>query len=127
MRRSIETEGFAHINPIPCATRIGPLIESSIIPPYNPGTRDLPDTIEQQIDNLFSHMGEMLTAGGAGWDDMAKVTFFVRNAGDVRGALNEPWAKVFPDPDSRPSRHSMTVAGDGPPMVSCVFTAYVTD
>ena len=125
-RTSIEIESFAHQNPIPAATRIGPLIESSIIPPYDDGARTVPATIEAQIDNLFLHMGNMLTAAGASWDDMAKVTFMVVDPAEARAALNEPWLERFPDPDSRPSRHTMGVPDTGGAVrISCVFTAYV--
>lgn len=124
-RRSINVESFAHQNPIPCATRVGPLIESSIIPPYNPGARELPDTIEEQIENLFTHMGNMLAAADAGWDDMAKITFFVSDPAEARSALNGPWLERFPDAESRPSRHTMQTPGGGKAKISCVFTAYV--
>lgn len=124
-RQSIEIESFQHQNPIPAATRIGPLIESSIIPPTNPGVRDIPDSLDDQIANLFVHMGQMLEAAGAGWDDMAKVTFFVADAAASRPALNGPWLEKFPDPDSRPSRHNMELPMSGKAQISCVFTAYV--
>lgn len=127
VRTSIEIDSFTHVNPIPSATRCGPLIESSIIPAYNDGVREMPDTIEEKIANLFLHMGNMLEAAGASWADMVKITFFVADAGDVRDALNEPWVTYFPDPDSRPSRHTMKVPGSGTPSISCVFTAYVDD
>lgn len=123
-RKSIEIESFVHLNPIPAATRIGPLIESSIIPAFNSGTRDLPDDVDDQIANLFLHMGNMLEGAGATWDDMAKITFFVAGGADARTSLNGPWAEKFPDPDSRPSRHTMSVPGDRA-SISCVFTAYV--
>ena len=45
-RRSIEIEGFEHANPIPSATRIGPMVSSSITPPFDPGGRNVPETIE---------------------------------------------------------------------------------
>ena len=124
-RQSIDISSFQHANPIPCATRIGPLIESSIIPPFNDGSRDVPDTLAEQIDNLFLHMGNMLTEAGAGWGDMAKVTFFVADAAASREALNGPWVERFPDAASRPSRHNLQVPGGGPVQISCVFTAYV--
>jgi enamine deaminase RidA (YjgF/YER057c/UK114 family) len=124
-RTSIECDSFAHQNPIPCATRIGPLIESSIIPPFNDGVRELPDTIEEQIANLFLHMGNMLEAADASWDDMAKITFLVADPGEARAALNDPWVEKFPDPESRPSRHTMQVPSGGKVRISCVFTAYV--
>jgi 2-iminobutanoate/2-iminopropanoate deaminase len=124
-RTSIEIDSFAHQNPIPAATRIGPLIESSIIPPFNDGVREVPDTIEEQIDNLFLHMGNMLDGAGASWDDMVKITFFVADAAESRAALNGPWVEKFPDPASRPSRHNLEVPGGGKARISCVFTAYV--
>ena len=124
-RKSIECSSFKHANPIPCATRIGPLIESSIIPPTNDGSRDVPDTLEEQIDNLFLHMGNMLTEAGASWDDMAKITFFVADPAASRPALNGPWEERFPDPESRPSRHNLQVPASGKAQISCVFTAYV--
>ena len=71
-------------------------------------------------------MGNMLTTAGAGWDDMAKVTFFVSNPAEARTALNGPWVEKFPDANSRPSRHTMQVPDSGGKMkISCVFTAYV--
>ncbi|MCP5025797.1 MAG: RidA family protein [Actinomycetia bacterium] len=124
-RRSIEISSFQHTNPIPCATRIGPLIESSIIPPFNDGSRDVPDTLAEQIDNLFLHMGNMLAEAGATWDDMAKVTFFVADAAASREALNGPWVERFPDASSRPSRHNLQVPGGDKSQISCVFTAWV--
>ena len=124
-RTSIEIESFKHLNPIPAATKMGPLIESSIIPAFNDGTRDRPDAIEDQIANLFLHMGNILAEADATWDDMVKVTFFVSAAGDVRSALNGPWEEYFPDPTSRPSRHTMKVPGGDRATISCVFTAYI--
>jgi enamine deaminase RidA (YjgF/YER057c/UK114 family) len=124
-RTSIEIDSFAHQNPIPAATRCGPLIESSIIPPTNPGVREVPDSLDDQITNLFTHMGQMLDKGGATWDDMVKITFFVADAAASRPALNGPWVQHFPDPESRPSRHNLEIPMSGKAQISCVFTAYV--
>lgn len=124
-RASIEIPTLSHANPIPAATRVGPLIESSVIMPYNPGTRDVPGTLEEQIDNLFDHMGRMLDAAGATWGDMAKVTFFTDDPLTTRAALNRQWLDKFPDAESRPSRHTMNSPTIGKADVSCVFTAYV--
>ena len=41
-RRSIEIEGFRHVNPIPAASRVGPLLVSSIIAARDPGRRPHP-------------------------------------------------------------------------------------
>ena len=126
-RKSIEIESFQHTNPIPAATRVGPLVMSSITPPTNPGTLDVPDTLEEQIDNLFTHVGQMLTGAGATWDDMVKMSFYVTDPAVSRPALNGPWVERFPDPDSRPARYSMKVEGGGPNQIACDFVAYVED
>lgn len=126
-RRSIDIESFVHGNPIPAATRIGPYVTCSITPPFNPGTRDCPDALEDQIDNLFTHVGQMLEGADATWDDVAKMTFYVANPAESREALNGPWLERFPDPASRPSRHNLKVDAGGPVKISCDFVAYVED
>ena len=124
-RRSIETETFVHQNPIPGACRVGPLIESSIIGPADPADRSVPDTLEEQIANLFVHMEHLLANAGATWDDMVKITFFVADAAKSRPALNGPWVERFPDAASRPARHNLEIPMAGKAQISCVFTAYV--
>ncbi len=124
-RRSIEIEGFGHQNPIPAASRIGPLLVSSVIGPFDPGARTIPDTVEQQLENLFTHVGAMLDAGGAEWRHVAKMTFFVKDIA-TRDAINGPWAVRFPDAASRPARHTLVIPGPGA-AVSCDFLAYVED
>ena len=76
-RRPIEATSVHHVNPIPTASRVGPLLMSSIIPPRNPGADDMPEEPEAQLANLFHHVGEMLEVGGAGWEHIVKMTFFV--------------------------------------------------
>jgi enamine deaminase RidA (YjgF/YER057c/UK114 family) len=124
-RRSIETDTFRHQNPIPGACRIGPLVESSIIVPVDPVDRSLPDSLDAQIANLFTHMAGLLADAGATWDDMCKITFFVADANASRAALNGPWTERFPDPASRPARHNLEIPMSGKMQISCVFTAYV--
>lgn len=128
VRRSIEIEGFEHANPIPSAARIGPMVFSSITPPFDPGGRNVPESIEAQIDNLFTHVGKMLEGAGATWDDMAKMTFYVTDPVESRAALNAPWVERFPDPDSRPARHNLQVPDTGGPVkISCTFIAYIDE
>jgi len=122
-RTSIEIESLSHLAPLPAASKVGPLLESSITTPFNPGTRDLPDTFAEQAENLFVHMGQMLEAAGGGWEHVAKVTFFLAEH-ESRAKLNGPWLERFPDEASRPARHIMEV-GPGASKVTCVFTAYI--
>ena len=121
-RRSIDIETFRHVNPIPSASRIGPMIASSVIVGRNPGSRDVPDDIASQVANLFHYMGEMLDAAGAGWEHVIKLDFWVPSLDD-RETINVPYLERFPDPASRPARHTSV----GSPTAQCTFWAYVPE
>ena len=49
---------------------------------------------------------------------------FVADAAAARSKLNDPWLERFPDPMSRPARHTQKSA-PGQSKVTCVFTAYI--
>ena len=121
-RRSIDIESFRHSNPIPGACRIGPMIASSVIIGRDPGSTTVPDAVASQIANLFSHMGELLREAGAGWEHVIKIDFSVPTLDD-RAAINVPFLEHFPDPSSRPARH--TTAGAS--VAQCAFWAYLDD
>ena len=104
-RRSISIDGLAHLAAIPVATRVGPLLVSSVITAFDPGTREVPPAIETQIANLFTHVGAILAAAGGSWDDIAKMSFWLADPAH-RAVLDQPWQERFPDPDTRPSRHT---------------------
>ena len=122
-RRSIAIEGLSHLTAIPCATRIGPLITSSVIAPFNPGTRDTPEDISDQYANVFRHVGLMLEQAGADWHHVAKMEFWVPD-GDARPALEPFWLDKFPEEHSRPSRHTHIAGGKA---IRASFIAYVED
>jgi 2-iminobutanoate/2-iminopropanoate deaminase len=124
-RRSIEIASFRHVNPIPAASRIGPLLVSSVIAPRDPGSERVPDDVEGQLANVFHHVGEMLEAAGADWRHVAKMTFFVADI-SAREAINGPWLERFPDPASRPARHTQVSPTAGR-AISCEFLAYIDD
>jgi 2-iminobutanoate/2-iminopropanoate deaminase len=123
-RRSIEIESFKHVNPIPGASRVGPLVVSSVIVGRNPDG-ELPEDPDAQIANLFRYVGDMLAAAGAEWRHVAKMNFFVPSL-KLRDSINKPWAEHFPDPESRPARHTQIATGGGS-AISCDFLAYVED
>ena len=122
-RRAIEIEGFRHANPIPAACRVGPLLVSSVVVGRDPVTGEMPDDVVEQLVNLFDHVGAILVEAGADWRHVARMSFHVPDLA-LRDAINVPWLERFPDPLSRPARH--TQAADVP-HVSCEFIAYVDD
>ena len=119
-RRSIEIEGLTHKTAIPVACHIGPLLVSSVIAPFDPGTRNVPDTIEGQYANIFRHVGLMLEAAGGNWSHVAKMEFWTPTAD--KGALDPFWTEKFPDPASRPARHTHVGHGDS---ARASFIAYI--
>jgi enamine deaminase RidA (YjgF/YER057c/UK114 family) len=121
-RKSIKIDSLSHLTAIPVATRIGPLLVSSVIAPFNPGTRLVPDTIAGQYANIFHHVGLMLHEAGADWSHVAKMEFWTPQV--EREALDPFWIEKFPDEASRPARH--THVGEGK-AVTAAFIAYVTD
>jgi enamine deaminase RidA (YjgF/YER057c/UK114 family) len=123
-RKSIHIDGLSHLTGIPVATRIGPLLVSSVIAPFDPGTRQVPDGYPAQYANVFRHVGAMLAAAGANWRHVAKMEFWVPVAA-ARDACEAPWNEKFPDANSRPARHTHVVADSK--AVSASFIAFVLD
>lgn len=125
-RRSIDIPGFGHgTRPIPAASRIGPLLMTGGVDGIDRATRTLPDTAEAQVRNMFDNLAAILAAGGATPEDLVKVDVQV-TAREVRDLLDQAWLVFFPDPASRPARHTRTAA-DLPKgrLVQCEATAFI--
>ncbi len=126
-RKSVNFPGFSHQNPIPNASRIGNIFMSSVISGVDPGTRNMPAELSQQIANIFTHIRNAIGAAGGTPDDILKITFWMKNPATGRAAINEEWVKMFPDPESRPARHTLPLTGDGPSQITCDFVAVVDE
>ncbi len=122
-RRSIDIDGLSHLTEIPVASQVGPLLASSVIAPSDPGTRNAPHDTTAQIQNIFTHMGKMLAAAGGSWSDVAKMDFWAPNA-EMRAEIDPIWITHFPDPASRPARHTHTGGGT---VITASFLAYIAD
>jgi 2-iminobutanoate/2-iminopropanoate deaminase len=125
-RQSINGKQARHENPIPNASRVGNIVMSSVIGGANPGTRDLPASLEAQVANVFAHIRHDVEAAGGSVDDIVKVTFWVKDPARQRAALNEEWVKMFPDPAARPARHTLTLPPDSRALVQADFTAVLS-
>jgi len=126
IRRSIEIEGFSHgAQPIPAACRVGPLIMTGGVYGLDRASSKIPDDVEEQVRLMFDNLARLLEAGGGGLADVARMTLYVK-VPEARAAVNAEWIKAFPDPKSRPARH--TLQNDGLPanmLVQCDATAWV--
>ena len=107
MRRSIEVPGLGHGNqPIPLAAVVGGLLVTGGISGRDPATGELPQDPAAEVAQAFANLRSVLDAAGASPDDIAKVTVFVKDR-DIRAHLNPVWLEMFPDPRSRPARHTL--------------------
>ena len=65
---------------------------------------------------------EVLEAADADWAHIAKMEFWTPTAD--KGTLDPFWVEKFPDPDSRPARHTHVGHGDS---ARASFIAYIED
>jgi enamine deaminase RidA (YjgF/YER057c/UK114 family) len=121
-RKSIEIDGFAHKNPIPAACRLGNMLMTGIITGTDPATGKLAETLEVQCANIFHHVRSIMTAAGGSTDDIIKMNVFMADR-SRRDVLNAEWVKMFPDPHSRPARHTSQTALEGGQLIVCDITA----
>ena len=92
--------------PVPFGCRKGPLFASSGIPGSDPETEVLPEDGALQVKFLFANIKRGIEAAGGSLDDIIKCTFHLRDEA-IRQHLNVNWEAAFPDPTSRPARHSL--------------------
>lgn len=125
-RVSIEVSGFAHANPVPAASRIGPILFSGVLTGRDPVTHRLPASLESQCANVFRHVRALMEAAGGSIDDIIKLTFWLDQYRD-RDALNREWTAMFPDPGCRPARQCMAAQLDGGTLVQCDVVAVIAE
>ena len=103
-RRSIVVPGLEHgSNPIPAASRRGPLLATGGVRGVDRESGVLPADAGEQVRHAFANLRAVVEAGGGTVEDVVHVTVFA--AADVRAAVNEEWVRMFPDAGSRPARH----------------------
>ena len=128
IRCSVEVEGYSHgALPIPAASRVGPLVMTGGIHGLDPETGKLPDAVEDQVRLMFFNLERIMRAAGAGLDRIVRMTVYVKIP-EARAAVNAEWLSAFPDPASRPARH--TLVNETLPsnmLVQCDATAYAGD
>jgi len=106
-RRSINIAGFTHGDqPIPAASRISNIIVTGGIYGQDIVSGEVPDDVNQQGKLMFANLEKLLNAGGAGFEDVIKMTFWVKEA-EMKSVINEGWLNAFPDSSSRPARHTL--------------------
>ncbi|MCW2289186.1 RidA family protein [Leucobacter luti] len=121
-RQSIYLTGFAHANPVPVASRIGPFVHSGVLTGRDPATGEMPVGLSEQCANVFAHIRELMAAVGGTPDDIAKISCHLVSYRD-RAALNFEWEVMFPEPENRPARQVMAATLDGGALIHCDLIA----
>ena len=123
-RKSIYVEGFSHKNPIPAGCLIGGMLYSGSIQGTDPATGKYGATLEEQCVLMFAHVRRIVEAAGGSTEDIASMTVWMADR-NKRAALNVPWLEMFPDPHTRPARHTMAGNLDGDKLIECSFVALI--
>ena len=121
-RKSIYAEGFSHKNPIPAACQVCNMLYSGSIQGTDVSTGAYGKTIDDQCRLMFAHVERIIKASGASMDNIIKMTVWMKDR-TQRAPLNEVWLEIFPDPASRPARHTMQTPLDGEKLIECDFIA----
>jgi len=123
-REAVWLPTFAHANPIPTASRVGPLLASGALTGRDPRTGEMPAGLDAQIDNVFAHITALMDAAGSSTDAIVKLTFHLVDYRD-RAALNRAWTTMFPEPSAMPARQVFSATLDGGALVHADLLAWL--
>jgi 2-iminobutanoate/2-iminopropanoate deaminase len=126
-RSSINIEGIHHAGlPIPQASRVGPLLITGGINGMDRTTGEIPAELETQVALIFDNIRSLVELGGGTIEDIAKVTFHTTDK-SCRPLIDAHWSKMFPNPESRPARHTLNTTLNGPMLIQAEFIAFVKE
>ena len=97
----------AAIGPYSQAIRVGNLVYTSGVIPVDPATGAIADGSAAQAEQAFMNLTNLLEAAGTDASKVVKTTVFIKEMNDF-GAINEVYAKYFPEP--YPARSCVEVA-----------------
>jgi 2-iminobutanoate/2-iminopropanoate deaminase len=103
-RSNFEVPGVGHHDPIPMASRVGPLYQSSGIYGVNPEDGKVVEGRELQTDMVQIISARCIEQAGGTADDIAALTVMVQNFDDV-AYFTERLKELFPDLQDGPALH----------------------
>ena len=126
-RRSIDVPGAKHVNPIPSASRRGPFLVTGAISGADPQSGQVPADLDAQCRQMFDNVRRVMDTAGGTSDDIIKMNVWITDRA-LRPILNKHWVEMFPDPHSRPARHTLTSTDLNPPMqIQCDLLAVLAE
>lgn len=97
----------AAIGPYSQAIEVNGMVFTSGVIPVDPQMGVIPATIEEQANQAFSNLKNLIEASGATIDKVIKTTVFIKEMNDF-GKINEIYATYFKEPF--PARSCVEVA-----------------
>ena len=97
----------AAIGPYSQAIEVNGMVFTSGVIPVDPATGNIPEGSSAQAEQVMRNMQNLLEAAGTSMENVVKTTVFIKEMDDF-GAINEVYAKYFPEP--YPSRSCVEVA-----------------
>ena len=82
------------IGPYSQAIEVNGMIYTSGVIPVNPATGEIPATVEEQAEQAFLNMSNLLKDAGSCMENVVKTVVFIKNMEDF-GKINEIYAKYF--------------------------------
>ena len=108
MKNVIRTDKApAAIGPYSQAIEVNNMVFTSGVIPVDPATGNIPEGSQAQAEQAFKNLSNLLEAAGTSTANVIKTTVFIKEMNDF-GAINEVYAKYFPEP--YPSRSCVEVA-----------------
>src|SRR5260370_30950442 len=124
-RRSMGVGGVKHVKPIASASRKGLFVVSGAISGADPETGKVPAELDAQCHQMFDNVRRVMSAAGGTPEDIIKMTVWIADRA-LRETVNRHWVEMFPDPQSRPARHTIAQADFTPPMqIQCDLLAVI--
>ncbi|MFE7422200.1 RidA family protein [Rhodococcus sp. NPDC057529] len=124
-RRAVHVEGLEHgTNPIPAASRRGPMLFTSNVFGRDRTDGSTPESVSDEIARTFDNLQTILRAGGSDLGAVLKIEVTLSSP-NYRAELNEHWERQFPDASDRPARH--VAVGDLPAGFRVQFAAVAYD
>lgn len=108
MKNVIRTDKApAAIGPYSQAIEVNNMVFTSGVIPVDPATGNIPEGSQAQAEQAFKNLSNLLESAGTSTANVIKTTVFIKEMNDF-GAINEVYAKYFPEP--YPSRSCVEVA-----------------
>lgn len=104
-REVLHIKGSKHDNPIPAAVKVGNMVYTSAIIGSDPETGVVPEDVNEEIQNLFYYLEEIMKAAGGTTDNIAHLSVYMVDR-KYKDNVNIEWVKMFPHEDDRPARHT---------------------